>query len=457
MKCERGTNMPKRYIPHTDGEIKEMLSSIGVKSIEELFKDLPAEKRVSQLNLNKGLSETDVLRKMKEWSERNSDLEDYSVFLGGGIYKHLIPQSIQHIVERGEFLTAYTPYQAEVSQGSLQMFYEFQTMICELTGMDVANSSMYDGGTAAAEAMLMSCNIKKKNHYLVAESIHPEYLKIIQTYAKGPEIEIETVQYNRETGMIDLEALKNKIKDNTAGFLMGYTNFFGIIEDVQKVREITKEILLTVSCNPVTLGVLKAPGDFDVDIVTGEAQPFGGSLYLGGMTLGIFATKKEFIRKMPGRVIGKTTDLDGNPGYVMVLQTREQHIRRDKATSNICSNHAHNALVAAIYLSLLGNTGLREVAIQGLKKAHFLAERIDRMDRYDLAFTGPFFNEFTIKSQNNPKYIRDEMIKEKIMGPLPLMELTANEEHEQLSLIAVTEANRMEEIAYFASRLEGLL
>ena len=449
--------MPKRYIPHTDGDIQEMLASIGVKSIAELFSELPVEKRVSQLNLNSGLSEVDVLRKMKEWAERNSDLDDYSVFLGGGIYKHLIPQSIQHLVERGEFLTAYTPYQAEVSQGSLQMFYEFQTMICEITGMDVANSSMYDGGTAAAEAMLMSCNIKNKNHYLVAESIHPEYLKIIRTYAMGPEIEIETVKYDKETGMIDVQDLKGKMRKDTAGFLMGYTNFFGIIEDIKSIREITGEILLTISCNPVTLGVLKAPGDFDVDIVTGEAQPFGGSLYLGGMTLGIFATKKKYMRKMPGRVIGKTTDLDGNVGYVMVLQTREQHIRRDKATSNICSNHAHNALIATIYLSLMGKAGLREVAVQSLKKAHFLAERIDRMDRYDLAFTGPFFNEFTIKSQHDPKYIRDEMLKEKIMGPLPVQEITENTEHENLSLVAVTEANRMEEIAYFASRLEGLL
>jgi len=449
--------MPKRYIPHTNGEIQEMLKSIGINRTEELFSELPAEKRVSQLQLENGLSEPDVLRKMKEWAERNTDLDDYSVFLGGGIYKHYIPQSIQHIVERGEFLTAYTPYQAEVSQGSLQMFYEFQTMICEITGMDVANSSMYDGGTAAAEAMLMSCNVKKKNHYLVAESIHPEYLKIIQTYAKGPEIEIEIVKYDRETGMINVEDLKEKIKKETAGFLMGYTNFFGLIEDLQTVREITKDILLTVSCNPLTLGVLKAPGSFDVDIVTGEAQPFGGSLYLGGMTLGLFATKNKYMRKMPGRVIGKTIDLDGNPGYVMVLQTREQHIRRDKATSNICSNHAHNALVATIYLSLLGKIGLKEVATRSLKKAHFLAERIDRMDRYDLAFTGPFFNEFTIKSQNDPKAIRDEMIKEKIMGPLPLTELTDNKEHENLSTIAVTEANRMEEIAYFASRLEELL
>ena len=449
--------MPKRYIPHTDGDIQEMLASIGFKSIAELFSELPVEKRVSQLNLNCGLSEVDVLRKMKEWAERNSDLDDYSVFLGGGIYKHLIPQTIQHIVERGEFLTAYTPYQAEVSQGSLQMFYEFQTMICEITGMDVANSSMYDGGTAAAEAMLMSCNIKNKNHYLVAESIHPEYLKIIRTYAKGPEIEIETVKYNRETGMIDIQDLKEKTRKETAGFLMGYTNFFGIIEDIQTIRDLTKELLLTVSCNPITLGVLRAPGDFDVDIVTGEAQAFGGSLYLGGMTMGIFATKKKYMRKMPGRVIGKTIDLEGNPGYVMVLQTREQHIRREKATSNICSNHAHNALVATIYLSLMGKAGLREVAFRSLKKAHFLAERIDRMDRYDLAFTGPFFNEFTITSQHDPRYIRDEMLKEKIMGPLPVQEITTKKEHEKLSMIAVTEANRMEEIAYFASRLEGLL
>jgi len=449
--------MPKRYIPHTQEEIKEMLATIGVKSTDELFSELPVEKRCTRLNLNNGLSEVDVMRKMKEWAERNADLEDYSVFLGGGIYKHLIPQSIQPLVERGEFLTAYTPYQAEVSQGSLQMFYEFQTMICEITGMDVANASMYDGGTAAAEAMLMSCNIKNRNHYLVAQSIHPEYLKIIETYAKGPSIEIETVQYDEETGMIDLNDLKQKIKENTAGFLVGYTNFFGIIEDIQNIREVTKDILLTVSCNPMTLGVLKAPGEYEVDIVTGEAQPFGGSLYMGGMTLGIFATKKEYMRKMPGRVIGKTTDMDGNTGYVMVLQTREQHIRRDKATSNICSNHAHNALVATIYLSLLGKKGLKEVATRSLRKAHFLAERIDRMDRFDLAFTGPFFNEFTVKSQQDPKYIRDEMIKEKIMGPLPVIEITGDEAHENLSLIAVTEANRMEEISFFASRMEELL
>lgn len=449
--------MSKRYIPHTQEEIKEMLTSIGVKSTDELFSELPVEKRCTRLNLNNGLSEVDVMRKMKEWAQRNADLEDYSVFLGGGIYKHLIPQSIQPLVERGEFLTAYTPYQAEVSQGSLQMFYEFQTMICEITGMDVANASMYDGGTAAAEAMLMSCNVKNRNHYLVAQSIHPEYLKIIETYAKGPSIEIETVQYDKETGMIDLNDLKQKINEKTAGFLVGYTNFFGIIEDIQNIREVTKDILLTVSCNPMTLGVLKAPGEYEVDIVTGEAQPFGGSLYMGGMTLGIFATKKEYMRKMPGRVIGKTTDMDGNTGYVMVLQTREQHIRRDKATSNICSNHAHNALVATIYLSLLGKKGLKEVATRSLRKAHFLAERIDRMDRFDLAFTGPFFNEFTVKSQQDPKYIRDEMIKEKIMGPLPVIEITGDEAHENLSLIAVTEANRMEEISFFASRMEELL
>ncbi|HPF16068.1 MAG TPA: aminomethyl-transferring glycine dehydrogenase subunit GcvPA [Thermotogota bacterium] len=449
--------MPKRYIPHTQEEINEMLALTGVKSTDELFSELPVEKRCTRLNLNNGLSEVDVMRKMKEWAQRNADLEDYSVFLGGGIYKHLIPQSIQPLVERGEFLTAYTPYQAEVSQGSLQMFYEFQTMVCEITGMDVANASMYDGGTAAAEAMLMSCHVKNKNHYLVAQSIHPEYLKIIETYSKGPSIEIETVQYDRETGMIDLDDLKQKIKENTAGFLVGYTNFFGIIEDIQSIREVTKDILLTVSCNPMTLGVLKAPGEYNVDIVTGEAQPFGGSLYLGGMTLGMFATKKEYMRKMPGRIIGKTTDMDGNTGYVMVLQTREQHIRRDKATSNICSNHAHNALVATIYLSLLGKNGLKEAATRSLKKAHFLAERIDRMDRFDLAFTGPFFNEFTVKSQQDPKYIRDEMLKEKIMGPLPVIEVTGDEAHENLSLIAVTEANRMEEISFFASRMEELL
>ncbi|HOO32237.1 MAG TPA: aminomethyl-transferring glycine dehydrogenase subunit GcvPA [Thermotogota bacterium] len=449
--------MAKRYIPHTEEEIKEMLERIGVSEIDELFNELPAEKRISGLRLPDGMSESDVSRKLKEMAERNADLDDYSVFMGGGVYNHLIPHAIAHIVERGEFLTAYTPYQAEVSQGSLQMFYEFQSMICELTGMEVANSSMYDGGTACAEAMLMSCNIKRKGKYLVSEAVHPEYIQVMKTYARGPEINLEFVKYDNETGLVDQEDLLSKIDGDTAGFLMGYPNFFGIVEDIKTIREITKDIMLTVTCNPFALGVLTAPGAFDVDICVGDAQPFGGSLYLGGMSLGIFATKRNYMRKMPGRVIGKTEDIEGNTGYVMVLQTREQHIRREKATSNICSNHAHNALVATIYLALLGKRGLKNAALQSIRKAHYLADKIDKMDRYELAFSGPFFNEFAIKSSFEPEYIQKEMMKEMIMGPLPINSVKQCEGWDDLMLIAVTEANRMEEINFFAHKLEELL
>jgi glycine dehydrogenase subunit 1 len=449
--------MAKRYIPHTGEEVKEMLEAIGVSRIDDLFDELPSEKRIAGLRLPHGMSESDVSRRLKELSERNLDMDDYSVFMGGGIYNHLIPHAIAHIVERGEFLTAYTPYQAEVSQGSLQMFYEFQTMICELTGMEVANSSMYDGGTACAEAMLMSCNVKRKNKYLVTEALHPEYIQVMQTYASGPGIEIDFVKYNRETGMVDLEDLKAKIDSDTAGFLAGYPNFFGIIEDIKELRTISKDIMLTVCCNPFALGILTAPGKFDADIVVGDAQAFGGSLYLGGMSLGIFATKKKYMRKMPGRVIGKTEDIDGNPGYVMVLQTREQHIRREKATSNICSNHAHNALVATIYLALLGKRGLKTAAMQSIRKAHYLADKVDNMDRYELAFTGPFFNEFTVKTKFEPEYVQAAMQKEMIMGPLPVNRVKVCDEWKDLMLIAVTEANRMEEINFFAHKLEELL
>ncbi len=457
MNQRGGKKLGKRYIPHTEDEIREMLNTIGVSNMKELFVELPSEKRVDCLRLKSGMAEADLMRKMLELSERNTNLENYSVFMGGGIYKHLIPYAIQSVVERGEFLTAYTPYQAEVSQGSLQMFYEFQTMIAELTGLEVANSSMYDGGTAAAEAMLMSCNVKRKNKYLVSKALHPEYIEVMKTYAKGPGIEIEGVDYDDQTGMLDLEDLKKKVDQDTAGVMVGYPNFFGVIENISRIRAINDKLLLGVSVNPLALSILEAPGKMGADIVTGEAQPFGGSLYLGGMSLGIFASKRKYIRKMPGRIIGQTVDEDGNRGFSMILQTREQHIRRGKATSNICSNHAHNALVASMYLSLVGKTGLKKIALNCARKAHYLAEKIDRMDRYSMRFNAPFFNEFTIDSQFDPDYIQEKMQKEKIMGPLPIGKITDRKDMQNLSLVAVTEANRMEEINFFAAKLEELL
>jgi len=446
--------MLNSYIPHTDDEIKDMLNLIGVKSIKELFIDIPKNHLINGLKLPAGLSEAETLEKVESWADENLSCKRMGVFIGGGVYYHFIPSVINAISQRSEFLTAYTPYQPEISQGSLQMFFEFQSMICELTGMETANSSMYDGGTAAAEAMLMACRISKKYKFLVSESLHPEYIEVIKTFAHPQGIEIETVPFIKERGTVDPEILKKISDDKTAGFICGYPNFFGIVENIKEIREAIPDKILCVSANPVALGVLKSPGEMGADIVTGEGQVLGASPYLGGMSLGFFASKKKYIRNMPGRIIGETKDLEGNRGYVMILQTREQHIRREKATSNICSNHAHNALVATIYLTLLGKSGIREIALRSAKKAHYFAKKFERMERFELKFCSPFFNEFVLESEIDPDELAKDLLTQKFIGPLSLKKFYTDPFFSNLSMFAVTEANRIDDINFIAGRLE---
>lgn len=449
--------MGYRYIPHSEDEVRSMLQRIGLTKVEDLFRDIPEQFRLGRLALPEGKVEADVIRQMNDWSRSNLNANDCAIFMGGGIYQHLIPSAIPFLAERGEFLTAYTPYQPEVSQGSLQVFFEFQTMICELTGMEVGNASMYDGASAAAEAVLMACRIKRKMKFAVSEAIHPEYLEVIRTVAEPMGIEITVFPYNRDTGMTDPEELKAVLNEDFAGFLAGYPNFFGVIEDIRALREAAPDALMVVSVNPIALGALKAPGDFGADIVCGEGQPLGGSLYLGGMSLGLLATKKEYIRNLPGRIIGETKDIDGRRGFVMVLQTREQHIRRSKATSNICSNHAHNALVATLYLALLGKQGLKAVALQSAQKAHALHARIERMDRYRPRFSGPIFNEFVVESNVEPEALQKELMEQNILGPLPLKRFYRESFYDHLCMFAVTEANRIDDIHFLARRMEEIV
>lgn len=442
------------YLPQTSRDIDEMLEVVGVKSVSELFKDIP-EKFEVDISIPESKDEFSVLRDLSELSKNNVTLNDLSVFRGAGVYKHFVPSAVQAIASRGEFLTAYTPYQAEVSQGTLQMLFEFQTMICELTGMEVANSSMYDGASAAAEAALMAVRVRGGKKILLSEALHPEYIETIKTYCFGSDIDVETVSFDSETGQIDIADLQKKLTKDTAGFVLGYPNFFGIIENLSEIRtRIGEKTMMIVSVNPIALGLLEAPGKFGADIVVGEGQPLGNSPSFGGPGLGFFASKESHIRKMPGRIIGETKDSDGRTGYVMVLQTREQHIRRNKATSNICSNHAFNALVASIYMSMVGSEGLREIARRSFDKAHYLAERIGKTDHVRLVFTGPFFNEFVAQFDCDLEEFNRGLLKEKILGPLELERFS--KEMKNYGLICATEANLNEEIEFFAGRLEAI-
>ncbi|MGQ9477258.1 MAG: aminomethyl-transferring glycine dehydrogenase subunit GcvPA [Candidatus Bipolaricaulia bacterium] len=443
--------MGTEFIPHTPGDIAEMLAAIGAGSIDELFSDIPPEvlKRYKPLGLAPR-SELEVTHALRELAAENLDPTRFISFLGGGIYDHFIPAAVEHILLRSEFYTAYTPYQAEISQGTLTWMFEFQTMVCELTGMEVANSSMYDGATALAEAMFMASRVTGKRKFLIAGSINPFHRQVLQTYAWAADLQLIELPYN-ERGQLDQGALKEQLtrepKAEVGGLLIQSPNFFGIIEDLEGLKEVLGEAFLIVSVNPISLGLLRPPGEFGADIVVGEGQALGNPPNFGGPLLGLFATRQKYLRQMPGRVSGQTVDAEGKTGYVMALQTREQHIRRERATSNICTNEALCALAATVWLAALGKEGLRELAELNLQKAHYLAERIGEIKGYRLKFAGPFFNEFVVQlpQGRRPSELLAALREAKILGGLDLSPYGLKDS----LLVAVTEKRTKEELDLF--------
>jgi len=441
------------YIPHSDEEQKKMLNEIGISSIEGLFKHIPDNLRLKkELDLPFGVSENEAFSEVKKLSFMNKCCDQAISFIGGGAYDHIIPAIINHIILRSEFYTAYTPYQAEVSQGTLQMIYEYQTMICELTGMDVSNASMYDGASAAAEAGLLVAGQKKKNKVLVSDLVNPRYIDVIESYFYGQKIKLVTIK-NKE-GELDKDDLLKNIDDDTAGLILQNPNFFGIIEDAKEIGDICKDkdIMYVNIVNPISLGILKSPGENGADIAVGEGQPLGIPVSFGGPYLGFFAAKMDLIKKMPGRIIGKTEDNNGKFGYVMVLQTREQHIRREKATSNICTNQGLMALCSCVYMSLAGKKGLKKASELSTQKSHYLAEKIKKIKNFSLKYDKPFFNEFVVNTEIDESEVLEKMNKKGYYAGLDLRKFGFKDG----LMMAVTEKRTKYEIDSFVSELSKL-
>jgi glycine dehydrogenase subunit 1 len=407
-----------RYLPKSDAERAAMLREIGVGSIDELFSAIPEEYRLTRdLKIPRQMGESEIVDHFKAAARKNA--KGYASFLGAGAYRHYRPVVIDTIVQRGEFLTSYTPYQAEITQGTLQAIFEFQTMICELTGMDIANASMYDGSTGAAEAVMMAVRVTGRDGVLVARTVHPEYREVMHTYAQHQGHEASEIGY-RPDGRIDLVALEQAVTDETACVLVQSPNFFGIIEDIPAIAEIAhkKDALLIVSiAEAVSLGIVRPP--VEADIVSMEAQSFGVALSYGGPYCGVIAAKEKYLRQMPGRLVGETTDTQGRRGFVLTLSTREQHIRREKATSNICTNQALVALMATVFLTIYGKQGIRELALQNLSKAKYAADTLGKHSK--LLFAGtPRFHEVVLQTEEPPKQLNARLLEKKIIGGLPL-------------------------------------
>ncbi len=409
------------YLPATPLDRARMLQVIGADSTDELFADVPVSARRTSLNIPTELSEIEVMRLLRDLSDRNADLGRYPCFLGAGAYYHYIPSVVGAITGRSEFYTSYTPYQPEVSQGTLQTIYEFQSMVAALTGMEIANASMYDGASALAEAVIMAANITGRGSAILASSINPDFRRVVTTYVQGLNVSAAPDSYNL-AGQLDPATLRQHLGVDVASVVVQYPNFFGGVEDLEALAEVTHAAgaLLVVVVNPVSLGILTPPGDFGADIVVGEGQPLGIPLSFGGPYLGLFATRERFIRNLPGRIVGATTDTKGNRGFVLTFQTREQHIRREKATSNICSNEALCALASTVYLAYLGKSGLRQVAELCLQNAHYLAAKIADLPGYRLTFNGPFFNEFAVRCPVSPKSLNARLQDAGIIGGFPL-------------------------------------
>ncbi len=404
-----------RYLPKSQSERQEMLTACGFQTADELYSHIPAEARLNRpLNMADGVSEYEILDYFKAQSDKTAT--GYASFLGAGVYQHYRPVIVDTIVSRGEFLTSYTPYQAEIAQGTLTAIFEFQTMICQLTGMDVANASMYDGSTAVPEAAMMAVRATGKNKVLVSRVVHPEYREVLKTYAKHQGMPVEEFGYVAETGQIDLDDLDNKIDSDTAAVIVQSPNFFGVIDQVQAAADIAHRrgaLLIFVFAEAVSLGLLEPPAD--ADIVAGELQSFAISPSFGGPYAGIIASKEKFLRQLPGRLVGETIDSNGNRAFCLTLSTREQHIRREKATSNICTNQALIALMATVYMTIYGKEGLRELAVQNLSKAHYLGSKLKPH------FDAPYFNEFVVSTNGTtPDEINAKLLDKKIIGGLSL-------------------------------------
>ncbi len=436
---------------------KEMLDFLEFENEEELFQDVPELIR-TDLDIPEGLSEREVMSEVKSKLEKNKDLNELTSFLGGGIYNHYVPAAVGEIIGKSEFYTSYTPYQAEISQGLLQALFEYQSLIAELTGLGAVNTSMYDYPTALAEAVLMSARIKRKgNKFLIPKNIHWEKDPVLKNYLRGKDIDIEKVDFD-ESGKIDKEDLKSKLSEDVLGFYVESPNVFGVIEDdleiFKNLKEDTDSILVS-GTDPIFLSLMKPPAEWGADIVVGESQPLGIPPSYGGPTVGIFASDEKYIRKMPGRIIGETEDSNGKRAYCMTLQTREQHIRRERATSNICTNQSLMALASAVYTHIKGGKGLEELAKENYDKTHELAERIDKLEGFEAPyFDSEFYKEFTVKTPENSKEIFDKCVEKDV---LPGISLDSRENFSSLPdmlLTAVTEMNTTEDMDMLVETLE---
>jgi len=446
-----------RYIPNSPEERAEMLGSIGLTSVEQLFDSIPSDLRLSRpLNTPAALSETELLSRFEEMGALNSGASRIS-FLGGGAYSHYIPTIVDHILSRSEFFTAYTPYQPEISQGTLQTIFEFQTLVCQLTGMEVANASMYDGSTALAEAVLMAERVTKRSKVVASASVHPQYLEVVRTYVQHAGIDLEIVAFNDETGQAGSN-LGAAIDDQTAAVVVQSPNFFGCIEDVSRLADAahTKGALLIVAITEaISLGLLKSPGACGADIVVAEGQSFGVPLSFGGPYVGLFATKEKFARQIPGRLVGEAFDKQGRRGFVLTLATREQHIRREKATSNICTNEGLIALAATVYLETLGRRGVKEVAEQCVQKAAYAAREVSKLKGFSLPFSGPRFNEFVVRGPSDARELLSRLGSKKgIEGGLTLSQFFPECTND--FLVCVTETNTREQIDRLVDGLDAI-
>jgi glycine dehydrogenase subunit 1 len=446
-----------RYIPHTETDIREMLSAIGIKEIGELFHSIPEALRLeAPLDLPPALPEADLTRVMSQLASRNVNLEECAVFLGAGAYRHFTPSLVNHLLLRGEFLTSYTPYQPEVSQGTLQAIFEFQSFVCMLTGMEIANASIYDGASSLAEAVLMAHRVNNRSEVLMSRTVHPEYRQVVETYTRGIDFKITEVPY-QENGQTDLEFIKENVTDATSSVVIQSPNFFGIVEQYAELEEFLKEketLLIVVVAEATSLGILKPPGERGADIVVGEGQGWGLPVSYGGPHVGFFATQESFFRQVPGRIVGETVDRAGQRSYALTLATREQHIRREKATSNICTNQGLCALAATIWLAAMGKQGVREMALQNLKTANALKDKLQQLKGFGLRFLSDTYNEFVLECPGPAQELHAKLLEDKIVAGLPLGNFYP--ELDNCLLLCATEMNSLESLDHFADQLGSL-